>query len=242
MKKSVFVATPMYGGQCAGFYTQSLLMLQKLLNDHDVDSYFTFVFNESLVTRGRNSLVNYFMQTDCTHLLFVDADIKFDPQQFLPMLNAEKDIICGIYPKKEINWRAVKFAADYGVPHTQLKNHTGSLAVNFVDFQPDVSFPVNEPVEVWAAGTGFMLIARQVFEKLADKVPQYRKDSNLGTQSDMVKEYFTTYIDPKTNALYGEDYYFCNLARENGIKIHAAPWVQLGHIGSYLFEGGLTYK
>ncbi|NBO87112.1 MAG: hypothetical protein EBV00_02995, partial [Burkholderiaceae bacterium] len=67
------------------------------------DMSFSSMFNESLIQRGRNALAHQFMKTKCTHLLFIDADIKFDANDIIPMVLADKDIICGIYPKKEIN-------------------------------------------------------------------------------------------------------------------------------------------
>jgi hypothetical protein len=94
----------------------------------------------------------------------------------MAMLEVDKDIICGIYPKKEINWHTVKQAMDNNVPQDQLKHHTGSFVVNLVDYQGSVTVPVNQPVEIFNGGTGFMLIKREVFEKLNDVVPEYSND------------------------------------------------------------------
>lgn len=242
MKKSVFVATPMYGGMCTGFYAQSCLTLQREFSANNIDSSFSFMFNESLITRARNSLVNGFLKSDATHLFFIDADIRFNPQEVIMMLNADLDVLCGIYPKKEINWQEVKKAVDAGVATEKLKNHTGSMVVNLVGYEGQVTVNAFEPLEIWAGGTGFMMIKREVFEKLADKVPSYTNnvyDLTNGLQPDEIKEYFATSIDPDTNILLSEDYHFCHVARRNGIKVYAAPWVNLAHLGSYLFEGGL---
>lgn len=242
MKKHVFVATPMYGGMCTGFYTQSLITFQKELTKNNVDCTFSFMFNESLITRARNALVHQFMKTDSTHLMFIDADIRFIAEQFMPMLATDLDIICGIYPKKEINWQGVVNALNSGIPAEKLKNYTGSLVVNLVDYQDQVTVPVDQPIEIWAGGTGYMLIKREVFEKLADVVPKYTNnvvDLSGELKFDPINEYFATSIDPNNNVLLSEDYHFCHLARANGIKVHAAPWVQLAHLGSYLFEGGI---
>lgn len=242
MKKHIFVATPMYGGMCTGFYTQSLITFQKELTSKDIDCTFSFMFNESLITRARNALAHQFLKTDATHLMFIDADIRFIAAQFLPMLEADKDIICGIYPKKEINWHGVVQAMGKGIPTEKLKNYTGSLVVNLVDYQDEVTVPVDQPIEIWAGGTGYMLIKREVFEKLMDKVPTYTNnvyDLSGDLKFDPIPEFFATSIDKETNVLLSEDYHFCHLARANGIKVWAAPWVQLAHLGSYLFEGGI---
>ncbi|UOF81560.1 dpG-synthase-like protein [Bacteriophage sp.] len=243
-KPHIFIATPMYGGMCAGFYTQSLLLLQKKLNAQNIDVSFSFMFNESLITRARNSMAKGFLKSEpkATHLMFIDADIRFNPDDVPRMIEVDKEIICGIYPKKEINWDTVKRAMDNGVPNENLKYHTGSFVVNLVDYSGSVTVPVNEPVEIWNGGTGFMLIKREVFEKLADKVPSYMNNvlDLAGTiKAEPIKEYFTTSIEEESNILLSEDYHFCKLARTHGIKVWAAPWVTLGHMGSYLFEGQL---
>jgi hypothetical protein len=238
----LFISTPMYGGQCFGFYTQSLLQLNNKLRDANIESMMSFMFNESLITRARNALAHQFLKTDCTHLFFIDADIRFNAADVIPMLEADKDIICGIYPKKEINWDSVKRAMDAGVPNDQLKWHTGSFVVNLVGYAGEVTVPVNEPVEIWNGGTGFMIIKREVFEKLADKVPSYTNDvTDLAgnIKADEIKEFFATSIEPGTNRLLSEDYHFCRIWREAGGQVWAAPWAHLSHIGSYVFEGAL---
>jgi hypothetical protein len=234
----------MYGGMCAGFYTQSIIQLLTTCQANGVDAEFSFMFNESLITRARNSLTHTFMKTDCSHLMFIDSDIKFRAEDVIHMIRAEKDIICGIYPKKEINWHSVKAAMDRGVPFDQLKSHTGSFVVNLVNYVGEVTVPVNQPVEIFNGGTGFMLIKREVFDKLGESVPSYSNDVvDLGgkmKQSEPIKEFFTTSIEPGTNRLLSEDYHFCRIWRESGGQVHAAPWCQLAHIGTYTFEGQLT--
>ena len=242
-KPHIFIATPMYGGQCYGFYVQSIMTLQRMCTDNGVDVSFSFMFNESLITRARNAMAHNFLKMEkATHLLFIDSDIRFVPDHVFPMLAADKEIICGIYPKKEINWHTTKQAVEGGVPVENLKNYTGSFVVNLVDYSGSVTVPINQPVEIWNGGTGFMLIKREVFEKLADKVPAYTNnvvDLANTIKDDLIKEFFTTSIEPETNILLSEDYHFCKLARQHGIKVWAAPWVQLAHIGTYAFEGQL---
>jgi hypothetical protein len=244
-KKHIFVATPMYGGQCFGYFTQSCLQLSNLCKTRDVDVSFSFLFNESLIQRARNLLAQHFLKSKATHMMFIDADIRFNPEQIFPMLEADKEIICGIYPKKEINWTTVKMAMDANVPNDQLKFHTGAFVVNLVDYQTEVTVPVNEPVQIWNGGTGFMLIKREVFENLIGKVPTYLNnvlDMSNKENGETINEFFATSIEDETNILLSEDYYFCKKAREHGMKVWAAPWVQLAHIGTYAFEGQLVQR
>lgn len=227
---------------CTGFFTQSLITATKVLSDNNIDLSVSFLFNESLIQRGRNLLAHQFMQNEAaTHLMFIDADIKFNPADIVHMLRADKDIICGIYPKKEINWHTVEQAVKEGVPVDQLKNKTGSMVVNLVGYEGQVTVPANEPLEIWNGGTGFMLIKKEVLVKMKEQLPAYRNDVKVlsGEITDWITEYFACAIEPGVQRLLSEDYYFCWKAREMGIKIYAAPWVNLGHFGSYLFEGGL---
>lgn len=243
-KIKLFVATPMYGGMCAGFYTQSILQLVSVCREHNIDLSFSFMFNESLITRARNAITHQFLKSDSTHMMFIDSDIKFNPADIVPMLSVDKEIICGIYPKKEINWGSVKRAMDNGVPFDKLKSHTGSFVVNLVDYVGEVTVPINQPVEIFNGGTGFMLIKREVFTKLADHVPQYENDvadlSGQLEQKEKIYEFFATSIEPVTNRLLSEDYHFCRIWRLIDGKVWAAPWCQLAHIGTYAFEGNLT--
>lgn len=241
MKKHVFVATPMYGGMGTGFYMQSILSLVPAIKENGMELSVSFMFNESLIQRARNAMVQQFLtHKHCTHLMFIDADIRFNPADVISMVKADKDIICGIYPKKEINWQQVATAAGNGVPVDQLKNYTGALVVNLVGQEGEVKVPANEPLEIANGGTGFMLIKREVFQNLKRRVRWYYNDvlDTAGTMKrDKIHEYFP--VPVVDHRLLSEDFAFCTIARKHGHKVYAAPWVRLGHYGSYLFEGGL---
>ena len=235
----IFLATPMYGGQCTGNYVQSLLNFIMLANSEKIPVQCAFMFNESLITRARNGLAHQFLTTDCTHLFFVDADIKFDANDAYHMIKADVPLICGIYPKKEINWHQVYQAVKDGKPEEELTNYTGSFVVNLVGGAASVTVRADQPAEIMAGGTGFMLIKREVFETLKPTTPQYTNDlPNLG-MGTKIYDFFQTSHCPESGRLLSEDYHFCVKYREAGGKVYAAPWCKLGHWGSYLFEGGL---
>jgi hypothetical protein len=107
----LFVATPMYGGMNHGMYMKSCLDLQSILTRYGVEVKFSFLFNESLITRARNYLVDEFLRSECTHMLFIDSDIHFNPQDVIALMALDKDVIGAPYPKKSINWGAVASAA-----------------------------------------------------------------------------------------------------------------------------------
>jgi hypothetical protein len=235
-QKHIFICTPMFGGQCTGVYVQSLINLIGVLGNKGYKTSCSFMFNESLVTRARCNMAHQFLQGDADYLFWIDADIKFRAEDVVKMLEADVDVIGGIYPKKEINWDTVRQAALDGKEN--LHNHTGSLVVNLLDSMPSITVPVNEPCEVSAIGTGFMLIKREVFEKLKPHTQTFRSDMNYLT-GDEIYGFYLDPIDPESKRLLSEDYFFCHQWRKIGGKIHAAPWCQLGHMGTYLFEGGL---
>ena len=238
----IMIATPMYGGQCYGSYVQGILQFQSICQQLQWPMHVSMMFNESLITRARNAMTQGFLKSDCTHLFFIDSDIRFEANEIPRMIEVDKDIICGIYPKKEINWGSVRQAIEAGKTDQELGKYSGSFVINLVDYQGSVTVPLMEPVEVWNGGTGFMLIKREVFEKMKEVVPVYKndtKDLSGGIQSaEEITEYFTTSIEPETGRLLSEDFHFCDTWRRKcGGKVYAAPWVTLAHTGSYIFEG-----
>ena len=243
MNEKIFIATPMYGGMCVGGYTVGLLNCVQEFMRNGLQLYYAHMMNESLITRARNTLAYDFLETDATHLMFIDADISFNPADIVRMVNADKDIICGLYPKKEINWKTVAKAVNEGVDYTELPNYTGSFVVNLVGDVTQATGDVNEPMEIDNGGTGFMLIKRNVFETLKPTVPTYTNDMILIVDKNPVKkiihEFFATSIDENTNRLLSEDYHFCKIARQQGFKVYAAPWANLTHSGTYNFSGTL---
>ena len=242
-KPKILLCTPMYGGACMGAYAQGILNTPGVLAQHNIDVVFSFMYNESLITRARNSLTQAFLKSDATHLMFIDADINFNPADIAAMVQADKDVIGGIYPKKEINWVSVRAAIKNGVPDAELKYYTGSFVVNLANGAGQVTVRVDEPVEIMNAGTGFLLIKRQVFEDLKPITPTYTNDvhdlGNTLQSHETIYSFFDTSIEDESNRLLSEDYHFCSQYRSIGGKIYAAPWAVLSHIGTYEFSGRL---
>ena len=241
-KAKLFIGTPMYGGLCHGAYAMGLLESVSPFMQAGIQMYFCYMMNESLITRARNSVAHDFLASDATHLMFIDADIGFNANDIVKMVDADKDIICGLYPKKEINWQTVEKAVKDGVDYHDLGQHTGSFVVNLPNGVKQQSGKLGEPMEIENGGTGFMLIKREVLTGLIGKVPYYLNnvlDINNPSNGETIHEFFATQIEEDTKILLSEDYDFCKKARNNGFKVWAAPWVQLSHIGTYAFEGRL---
>lgn len=234
MRPKVMIATPMYGGMCTASYMTGVLKTYIAMSRLGVDMDLVHL-SESLITRARNELVRIFLERDDHYLMFIDADIAFDETAVLRLLAANCDIVCGIYPKKEIDWAQVERAAKSG--KSDLKDYTGAFVVNLVDnAKSAMTSAEDEVVEIKQGGTGFMLIRRGVFEKLKDHVPTYRMSTVAN--SPMTHEFFATSID-ETGCLLSEDYHFCELWRKHGGKVHAIPSIKLEHIGNYTYGGDL---
>lgn len=248
----LFVATPMYGGNSHGMYTKSCLDLQALCAKHGISVKFSFLFNESLITRGRNYCADEFLRSDCTHLLFIDADICFDPRDVIALLALDKELIGAPYPKKSIKWESIKKAVikNPDIDPKELAKLGGDYVFNPV--HGTTQFNVGEPLEVSELGTGFMMIKREVFDKLKEAFPQLEyKPDHLGQAnfdgSRMIHAYFDTVIDTPDGILgdgsmryLSEDYFFTRLWRKIGGQVWLCPWVKTHHIGSYAFIGDMN--
>jgi hypothetical protein len=228
---TVFIATPMYGGTATAIYTASMMQLSVIFLRNRIDSLYAGTTSESLVPNARNVLTDQFLESQATHLMWIDADIGFNAMDIVSMLVADKDIICGIYPKKEVDWARVARAVKAGVPAEELSNHAGSFAIKLLDDSAAGEDADSDGLfEIEGGGTGFMLIKRGVFDALSKHVSDYVPHQKV------IKEFYATAIEPGTGNLVTEDYHFCRQARSHGFKVYAAPWVRLSHAGSYVFE------
>lgn len=251
-KHKVMIATPMYGGQCAGMYTKSIADLSAIATHYGLPLQFYFMFNESLITRARNYCADEFLRSDCTHLMFLDSDIGFNPHDVVALLalmiqNEEYDVIGGPYPKKCISWEKIKLAVDKGMADEDpkaLENYVGDYVFNPVGGATEIK--LTEPVEVSEIGTGFMMLGRPILERYKVAYPKlsYRPDHVRTENFDGSREihaFFDTVIDPDTKRYLSEDYMFCQYVRNMGGKVWFCPWMQMQHVGSYIFGGSLAH-
>lgn len=244
-KRKLFVATPMYGGQCAGPYAKSCLDLNAVCIKYGVQVQFFFLFNESLITRARNYLVDEFLRSDATHLMFIDSDIDYNPMDVIALLALDKPVAGGPYPKKTIAWEKVYDAAKLGLADENplhLEQYSGDYVFNVAPGTKEIR--LDEPVPVLEIGTGFMMVRRDAFEKYREAYPDYsyKPDHNRTKHFDGSREihaFFDTVIDPETRRYLSEDYMFCQWARKIGIEIYLCPWMKLKHVGTYVFGGSL---
>jgi hypothetical protein len=234
----IIIATPMYGGQCTGLFTKSLIGLLDLLRTNGHEVVFLDLYNESLITRARNTLTEAFLRTDGTHLLFIDADEGFEPSGILKMIEENVEVIGAAVPMKGLNWKRVQEAALAGQPN--LENFTAIYNVNIKNKKDLESLKSNPEkiVEVHNIGTGLMLIKREVFEELKDITETYKSDqqSLLGIKyDDEIHNFWNISVD-ENKRLLSEDYNFCNMWKSKGHKVYLAPYVKVVHAGTYWFK------
>jgi hypothetical protein len=250
-KRKLFLAVPMYGGQCAGMFTRSVADLSAVCTKHGIQLQMFFLFNESLITRARNYCVDEFMRSGATHLMFIDSDIGFNPQDVIALLAmqddaSEYDVIGGPYPKKCISWEKIKQAVDKGMADedpNKLEKYVGDYVFNPKTTQREI--PLNQPVEVLELGTGFMMIRRKTIEDYHKAFPhQWYKPDHVRTEHfDGTREIMAVFdciIDPESKRYLSEDYMFCYNVQKMGGKVFLCPWMQLQHVGSYVFGGSLA--
>jgi len=250
-QRKLFLATPMYGGQCTGMFARSVADLAALCTQYGVQLQLYFLFNESLITRARNYCCDEFMRSGATHLMFIDSDIGFNPQDVIALLAIQDetspyDVIGGPYPKKCISWEKIKMAVDKGVADedpNRLEKFVGDYVFNPKSGQTQI--PIGQPVEVSEIGTGFMMIRRRTFEKYAEAFPElsYKPDHVRTEHFDGSREimaYFDCIIDPESKRYLSEDYMFCYNVQKMGGQVWFCPWMQLQHVGTYIFGGSLA--
>lgn len=251
-KRKLFVATPMYGGACAGMFARSIADLSAICAQNGIPLQMYFLFNESLITRARNYCVDEFMRSDAQHLMFIDSDIGFNPHDVIAMmaLQAQEEenynIIGGPYPKKCISWEKIKMAVDKGIADEDpnvLEKFVGDYVFNPKSTQQSIQ--IGEPCEVLEIGTGFMMVAKSAMQKFIDSYPQYmyKPDHVRTEQFDGSREImmaFQAEIDPKSKRYLSEDYWFCQKAQDIGLKTWFCPWMKMQHVGTYIFGGSLA--
>ena len=252
-QRKLFIATPMYGGQCAGMFAKSVADLSAMCAQYNIPLQMYFLFNESLITRARNYCCDEFMRSDAQHLMFIDSDIGFNPQDIIALMSMQAieeekyEIIGGPYPKKCISWEKIKIAVDKGVADDDanvLEKFVGDYVFNPKGGTQTIQ--ISEPCEVLEIGTGFMMITKKAMQKFYNKYQDqylYRPD-HVRTEhfdgSRKIMMYFQAEVDPKSERYLSEDYWFCQKAQEAEIKTWLCPWMRLQHVGSYIFGGSLA--
>ena len=210
----VHICMPCYGGMLTESTFMSYIKWSNAARQLGIDWTMETMTNESLISRARNTLTAKFLHNkDSTHLMFIDADIGWEPWHLMVLLDRQVDVIGGLYPMKSL---PVKWC------------------VNGFDGAEEGA---NGLQEVTKTGTGFLLIKRDVFEKL-DAHPAVKPFINdIGLPVELnphMKTYFDTAV--RENRYYSEDWTFCENWRDIGGKVWVDKRVLLKHTGTYVFD------
>lgn len=237
-RPKVFVATPCYVGQVHVKYMESIMALQHMLLQNGIGFEFFNIPFDSLIPRARNASVTRFMQSPgATHLLFIDADIQFHPASVLKMLQENKDVICGCYPKKAVDFEAVK--NNYSKTTNQVELIQSSVHYAF-NFKPQRSHKLERGVvEILDAPTGFMMVKKQVIRDMIRKYPETEYINDVKAyQLQPDDRFFDLFQSQVFDRRYlSEDYGFCRLWQMMGGQIYADLTVRLNHIGQFCYFG-----
>ena len=219
-KPLVYVAMPCYDS----VHRDTVVSLMKLFSkfrEVGISSQFNIV-KSSLVHHCRNLLTCAFLQSECTHMLFIDADVEFEPEAILRMLVVQKDIVCTPYRIKMADPRKIKYAVDF-------------------EDEKKISLLPGEIVEVEQGPAGLMVIHRKVFDKLMKVHPEmsikFHGDITKDLNSKYMYNFWDTTFNSKTGLWKGEDLSFCDLARSVGFKIYANVGSNTIHHGDWGWEG-----
>jgi hypothetical protein len=238
---NLVIATPCFGGQISALYAASLLKLQKLTRGYgNFNLKIVFKDGDALITRARASLVSQFLDDpDATHLLFADADIGFEPEQVLRLIECGAEMCAAVYPIKRIDWDKVRSTFESERPNP------AAAALRYV-FEVDDPGAVIEKagfVKVRYAGTGFLMIRRTALEKMCAHYPQlkFKRDHSVdaATSSDRRFALFECMI-AEDGTYLSEDFAFCRRWTDMGGEIWADLSSKLSHIGPMAFCGDLA--
>jgi hypothetical protein len=212
MGRKLFIGIPAYDGKLNIKTAFALAQLMPKAMSLGVSVTLSDLSNCSIITMARNALVHEFLKTDCTELLFIDADVIVTPDDIMRLVaqSGGKDITAGAYPRRA---KDAKFFADV-----------------YFDDNGDLEFE-GSLMRLKRAPTGFMLIQRHVIEQLIEAHPEWMYEKCPGEQMAAVFDFAI-----KDGKYVGEDYLFCDRATEMGFTVYIDVDISLPHVGQEVFE------
>jgi hypothetical protein len=235
----IFVATPVHS-DVSIHYFKACLEFQKECFVRKIPVMFQ-VMKSSLVTQGRQLCVSGFMESNCSHMLFIDSDISFNFKMVERMINYDKDICLVPYPIKGLDFDKIKSRIKEGStldPRVLGNQYTMSVP------DPSNVKVENGFIEVERGPAGCMLIKREVIEALIKEYPEFTINQHTLIDGKLVKRkhmynFFDTYWNKDDKTYTGEDFYFCKLCKHAGIKMYALVDEYISHHGEFSYTGRL---
>ena len=237
---SIFVATPVHS-DVSIHYCQALLEFQQYCFAHKVRAQFQLM-KSSLVTQGRNLCVGAFMESNMTHMLFVDSDIDFQASSIFKMIAADHEVTAVPYPLKSMQWEKlyekIKNNEITSIKELSTRGYTYPMKV---ENEKDINVK-NGMMEVSHVPTGCLLIKRSVIEKMIKAYPQLRIDqptiiNGETVDKEFIYNFFDTWFDEENHKYYGEDFAFCKRWTDIGGKCYAYIMDYITHVGEHQYCG-----
>jgi hypothetical protein len=238
----LFLPVICYNHLCHTAFMFSLMRLVLLLKNHGVPATLFPITFDSLVSRARNAAVAHFMSGDYTHLMFIDADIEFSPEDVLKLLATQQPVVSAAYPQKWLHLGKIgQVFSRTPVPENPLE----LCCVHSVHLEPPSPQSPLLPglLPATYCTTGFLMIQRPVIERMFQAYPERKYindvDGYMGADSNMFYNLFTVEIHPETRRYESEDYGFSRLWKNIGGQIYILTDVSLKHYGWYGYAGNL---
>ena len=236
------VGTPCYGRMVTDLYAGSLLKLQMACHERGIRLQVQLMGSYALITRARQNIVADFLANNAaTHLLFIDADIGFEPDQVFRLLDFDVPVAAAVYPIKRLDWRKIRESVK--AEREPLESAALSYMIEFPD--PGKVEGNGGFARVSYAGTGFFLIRRNVLMAMIEHYPELRyghdhkPDDRLGG-SPFRSALFTCIIDSESEVYLSEDFSFCKRWTDMGGEIWADLESRLTHTGTVSFHGDIA--
>lgn len=236
------VGTPCYGRQVTDAYTGSLLKLLLACQRRGVRLAVNMAGSDALITRARQNIAaNFLANEGATHLLFVDADIGFEPDQVFRLLEFDAPVTGGIYPLKRLDWRRIAEAA--GAAREPLESV--SLEYTLTAATARQSETRNGFARVSYAATGFLMIRRDALEAMVAHYPELRYTQDHRPEDPLSGSpwrcaLFNCMIDEQTGVYLSEDFSFCKRWTDMDGEIWVDLQSRLSHIGTMELPGDFT--
>ena len=179
-KVNIFYPVIGYTGMVHSDYMMSTINLLLLCRQKSINLGMRSIWFESLISRARNASAAFMLAKDYTHLLFVDTDVSFEAHDVLKLIDQQKEVVVGVYPKKYWSHQKMQAMGSLGKFPEQWRH----LATDFSTELPPESYTkskTGQAVEADYAATGFMLISRSCIEEIIKARPEikYTNDRRL---------------------------------------------------------------
>ncbi len=239
----LMIGTPAYGGQLSAVYASSVLRFLEVSHQFGIHHVEVSVqWGDALISRARQDLVTRFMETpQATHLLFIDSDIGFKPEQVLRLLEFDAEMTAAVYPYKRLDLDQVR-----QIYQSQKKVQSGELWSYGVEFENPAKINLkNGFAQALYAGMGFVLFKKSVFQKMIQRYPELKYTSGFLATDPFPNSpnrfaLFNEFIDETTGRYLPEDLSFSRRWTRMGGEIWVDTQSRLQHVGPIVFDGDLS--